>query len=126
MSAKLGTWAVAATVALLSGVVAFWLTRPPSPAVTTNSAFAGRDRPSTELPDPLSADEIGYRVPRDKIRAITSPTFVARDQAGFVPEGMPVLGVAAGHEAKAYPIPLLSRTEIVNDRIDGRAIAVTW
>ena len=120
------TWGVALSVALLAGLGALYATRPASPAGRTTSTFAGRNYPGTNAPDPLTADEIGYQVPRDRIKAIDSPTFVPSGQARFVPDQVRVIGIAAGGEAKAYPIPLLSRVEIVNDTIGGRAIAVTW
>lgn len=126
MHIDLKTWAIAVSVALLSALGAAFATRPASPSLTTGAQLAGRDHPSVNAPNPLTADEIGYRVPRERIRAIDAPIYMAAAQAGFVPDRLPVIGVAEGAEAKAYPIPLLSRVEIVNDQIGGRAIAVTW
>jgi Protein of unknown function (DUF3179) len=127
MRIDLRTWAIAASLAALLASGAFYVTRPASPAVITGASQpAGRDHPSVQATDPLTPDEIGYQVPRDRIKAIAAPSFIAAGMAGFVPDGMPVIGVAEGSEAKAYPIPLLSRVEIVNDEIGGRAIAVTW
>ena len=37
-----------------------------------------------------------------------------------------VMGIALGDEAKAYPVGLLSRREMVNDEIAGTPILVTW
>ncbi len=125
MQVSIRVAAVALGFATLSGVVALYATRP-SPPQVISSQFAGRNRPSLQPPDPLTSDEIGFRVPRDKIKAIDAPTFLSANQAGFVPDRMPVIGVTDGDEAKAYPIPFLSRVEIVNDQIGGRAIAVTW
>jgi len=127
MRINVRTWAVAGSVALLSAIGAFYVTRPASPLQTSSSAeLGGRDYAGVQAPDPLTAGEIGYQVPRDKIKAVDSPTFMAAAEAGFVPDRMPVIGVVGGGVAKAYPVPLLSRVEIVNDQIDGRAIAVTW
>ena len=120
------TWGVALTVALLAGLGALYATRQAPPAAKSTSTFAGRNYPATNAPDPLTADEIAYQVPRDRIKAIDSPTLVPAGQARFVPDQVPVIGVAAGGEAKAYPVPLMSRVEIVNDAIGGRPIAVTW
>lgn len=120
------TWGVALSVALLAGLGALYATRPASPAGRTTSSFAGRTYPGTNAPDPLTADEIGYQVPRDRIKALDHPSFVPASQAGFISGQVTVIGVAAGGEAKAYPVPLMSRVEIVNDAIGGRAIAVTW
>ena len=127
MRVKSRAWAIAVCGALLAAAVAFYMTRPASQYLTDSSAqFVGRDHPSGHAPDPLTSDEIGYQVPRDRIRAIDNPKFITADQAGFVPDQMPVIGVRDGGEAKAYPIPVLSRAEIVNDQVGGRAIAVTW
>jgi len=127
MRINLRTWAIAGSLALLSAVSALYLTRPASPSLITGSQqMAGRDYPSVQAPDPLTADEIGYRVPRDRIKAIDAPEFMAPSEAGWAPDRMPVIGVTRGRDLKAYPIPLLSRVEIVNDQIGGRAIAVTW
>jgi hypothetical protein len=127
MRINLRTWAIAGSLAVLSAVGAIYLTRPASPSLTTGSQqVAGRDYPGVQAPDPLSANEIGYRVPRDRIKAIDAPKFMAAGEAGWVPDLLPVIGVTQGRESKAYPVPLLSRVEIVNDQIGGRAIAVTW
>lgn len=127
MRINLKTWVIAGSLAVLSAVGALYLTRPASPSLMTGSQrMAGREYPSVQAPDPLTADEIGYQVPRDRIKAIDAPKFIAPSEAGWVPDGVPVIGVTQGRDLKAYPIPLLSRVEIVNDQIGGRAIAVTW
>lgn len=127
MRVSLRTWAVAVCVAMLSAFGPLYVTRPASTALTPGSAqFAGRDYPSVHQPDPLIPQEIGYRVPRDRIKAIDAPKFLAAGEARFVPDRMPVIGLTDGDQARAYPVPVLSRVEIVNDQIRGRAIAVTW
>ena len=40
--------------------------------------------------------------------------------------GEPVVGVALGGEARAYPLRWLDWHEVANDRLGGRAIAVAW
>jgi hypothetical protein len=123
----LRTWAIAASVGVLSAIGALYVTRPaPASHVTSSHQPVGRTFASVREPDPLTADEIGYQVPRDRIKAIDAPGFISPSAAGWVPDRLPVIGVSEGAEAKAYPIPLLSRVEIVNDQTDGRAIAVTW
>lgn len=37
-----------------------------------------------------------------------------------------VLGVTIGKESRAYPIAFVATHEVVNDRLDGVAIAITW
>lgn len=117
---------MAVAIAILFGMVALYVTRPAPPPATTGPGFVGQDHPSLQPPDPLTPDEIGYQVPRDRIKAIDAPSFVVAAAARFVPDRTPVIGVALGGESRAYPISVLSRVEIVNDQIRGRAIAVTW
>jgi hypothetical protein len=126
MRVKLRTWVAAACIAAVSGLAALYLTQPSAPPLSSSSPSIGRDHPSVNAPNPLTADEIGYRVPRDKIKAIDAPTFMAAGATGSVPDRLPVIGVTEGGQARAYPIPLLSRVEIVNDQVGGRTIAVTW
>ncbi len=121
------TWVVAFSAAALSALLALYVTRPvQAPGIGSLSGFAGRDHPSLQSPDPLTPDEAGYQVPRDRIKAIDAPAFIAAASATHVPDAMHVIGVAVNGESRAYPVAILSRAEIVNDQIRGRAIAVTW
>ncbi len=64
---------------------------------------------------------------RDGIPAILDPIFT--DRAGALSQMEPserVMGVSINGESRAYPLNLLSRHEIVNDTVGGKAIAVTW
>ena len=63
--------------------------------------------------------------PRDGIPAIDRPRFVPAAQSGLA-DGDRVLGLALGGVARAYPVRILNWHEIVNDRIDGRPVAVTY
>lgn len=62
----------------------------------------------------------------DCIPSIDSPSFVSVDETEWLQEDEKVIGVEEGGEAKAYPLRILSSHEIVNDRIDGEPIAVTY
>ncbi len=64
---------------------------------------------------------------RDGIPAILDPIYAGR-AAGFVQMDPleRVMGVSINGESRAYPLNLLSRHEIVNDTVGGKAIAVTW
>jgi hypothetical protein len=64
--------------------------------------------------------------PRDGIPSIDQPTFVAAPAADFLSNEDEVLGIEIGGEAKAYPISILNWHEIVNDRLAGERIAVTF
>lgn len=73
------------------------------------------------------ADEIVTVLPRDAIPSIDAPRFVsARDAMKFMAPDEMVIGLEMEGEARAYSVPLLSTHEIVNDRMRGRDVAVTW
>lgn len=63
---------------------------------------------------------------RDGIPAIDQPRFVAADAAAFLARNDEVLGLVYQGEARAYPIKIMDWHEIVNDRIDGEPIAITY
>lgn len=62
-------------------------------------------------------------LPRDAIPSIDAPTF-GNTYEGDADDDVIVVESDAG--SKAYPIRYLNYHEIVNDRVDGRPIAVTW
>ena len=64
--------------------------------------------------------------PRDGIPAIDKPRFIAAHRADFLTDDSRVIGVSIGDEARAYPIAILNWHEIVNDRLNGQAIVVTF
>lgn len=77
-------------------------------------------------------DEYGYQygIGKDTIPAIDEPQFVSADDprlAEFhVNETTPVIGYAHGTQAKAYPIAILDRHELVNDIVGGKPVTVGW
>ena len=65
--------------------------------------------------------------PRDGIPALVDPEFLAAEQGRHnLAGGDRVLGIFLGGEAKAYPIRILNWHELVNDKVGGRAMLVTW
>jgi hypothetical protein len=59
--------------------------------------------------------------------ATPAPTFVTQKEASaWLADNEPVLVVAFGSEAKAYPMQILTWHEIVNDTLAGVPIAVTF
>lgn len=64
-------------------------------------------------------------VPKDGIPAVDDPTFQSAETASL-DDGAPVLGVARGGEAKAYPQYILVFHEIVNDTVGSDPVAVTY
>lgn len=64
--------------------------------------------------------------PRDGIPAIDDPRFVPGARAGWLREDDRVLGLERGGEARAYPVAILNWHEIVNDRLGGEGVVVTF
>ncbi len=64
--------------------------------------------------------------PRDGIPAIDTPWFVRADDARFLADDDRVLGFARGNASKAYPIRILDRHEIVNDKNGDHGLLVTY
>ena len=66
-------------------------------------------------------------VPKDGIPALTDPPFADADAApAYLRDDDLVLGLAINGEAKAYPHNIGWRHEIVNDRVGGHPVAVTF
>ncbi len=68
-------------------------------------------------------------LPPDAIPALTRPVFLSRAEAeSLMHDDEPVLGLVdpVTGQARAYSLWHLERHEIVNDRLGGKPIAVTW
>ena len=75
----------------------------------------------------VPADEIHHGgPPKDGIPAIDRPRFVAASRADFLEPGDAVLGIMHRGDARAYPIRILNWHEVVNDRIGGQPVAITY
>lgn len=74
----------------------------------------------------LRPEEIVTVLPKDAIPAILSPAFEGASKASWLGGKHYVVGVEIAGDSRAYPVPTLSRHEIVNDRVGGLPIAVTW
>ncbi len=83
---------------------------------------------------PMQKEKIGDAemvtvLPPDAIPALTNPVFLSRVEAEpLMSDEEPVLGLVdpITGQAKAYSLWHLDRHEIVNDRLGGKPIAVTW
>lgn len=95
------------------------------PAPSSSSAL---DRPLTIPPAPtVNPQAIDTLLPRDSIRAIDHPRF--EPAAQVAPSMKPderLIGLVINGDARAYPIPILSAHEVVNDVVGGEPVAVTW
>ena len=63
---------------------------------------------------------------KDGIPSIDKPEFISIAEAKQLADTEPVIGFSMNGEAKAYPLGILMRHEIVNDRVGGVPVAVTY
>lgn len=63
---------------------------------------------------------------RDAIPRVDQPKFVSIQEARWVAADTPVIGIALAGEARAYPIHLLERHQVVNDHFGSTQIVVTY
>ncbi len=109
-------------------------------ACAAPAAVEGDGQGASGLPSPQAKDhkaegtaalggelEIITLLPKDAIPSIDAPDFYLARQADleYEPQEM-VLGVVFDGQARAYSVNMLSRHEIVNDKVAGRPIAITW
>ncbi len=88
-----------------------------------SSEYNGFDLSDTSLP----RDEIHQGgPPRDGIPAIDSPRFIAPREAVWLKPDDRVLGLVLDGVAHAYPVRILDYHEIVNDRIGGASLVVSY
>jgi hypothetical protein len=72
-------------------------------------------------------DIISGGVPPDAIPPIDNPVFDSLDAGDeWLADVQPVIALVVDGEARAYPLAILTRHEIVNDEIAGRPVAVTF
>lgn len=65
--------------------------------------------------------------PKDGIPSIDAPSFVSTEAArDWIEPQEPVIALELGGEARAYPLQILTFHEIVNDRVGGVPVAVTF
>jgi hypothetical protein len=67
-----------------------------------------------------------FCLPPDTIRSVDHPRFLDASRVRFLSPREPVVALAVNGVAKAYPVRILVWHEIVNDRIGGRPVAVTY
>ncbi|MCF6209825.1 MAG: DUF3179 domain-containing protein [Gammaproteobacteria bacterium] len=64
--------------------------------------------------------------PRDGIPSIDQPKFITAKKVDYLHDDDLVIGLVRGDVARAYPTRILVWHEIVNDVIDGDAVAITY
>ena len=63
---------------------------------------------------------------RDRIRSVDAPEFVPPQEATWSPPPVPVIGVAVQGVAHAHPVHLLEHHQVVNDKVSGVPVVVTY
>jgi len=91
------------------------------------SGQASAQRPEPEAFGLFEGDTMYTVLPPGAIPAILKPEFLIGEKAAAqMSPNEPVIGIVIDGGARAYSMWHLDVHEIVNDRISGRAIAVTW
>lgn len=90
---------------------------------------------------PIPPEELQFGIGKDRIPSIDDPLFVKPDDSRLLKYGksryrkedqaktndeINIIGYVQGGEARAYPIGLLDRHELVNDKIGGKPVVVGW
>ncbi len=75
----------------------------------------------------ISLNELEIVLPRDRITPIDEPTFASVSAApDYMEAREPVVAVIVDGDARAYPLAILMWHEIVNDKIGGVPVTVTF
>jgi hypothetical protein len=94
----------------------------------TRREGAGPAVTTAEEPEPLVY--LGQMVdvlPPDAITPIDDPRFVSQEQASAWLVGRePVVALEISGEARAYPVQILTKHEIVNDQVAGTPVTITY
>ena len=64
--------------------------------------------------------------PKDGIPSIDDPTFAPVSEPSELDDREPVIGLTIGEDARAYPLQILTWHEIVNDKVGGTPVIVTY
>jgi len=64
--------------------------------------------------------------PKDGIPALFDPQFIEAEEADYLKSSERILGVVINKEVKAYPIRILNWHEMVNDRVGGKDVLITY
>lgn len=107
------------------------------PAVETLPATREADPPPAGAEAEFSTDFSRHTVPyseilsggppKDGIPSIDAPVHISVEQAaGWLDPVEPVIRIEIGGEAHAYPLQIVTWHEIVNDRVGGVPVAVTF
>jgi len=101
------------------GAFALLLLAPPGAARELN----GFELSEASLPE---QEIIGGGPPRDGIKSVDKPSFVAAEAASWVKADTPVIGIEVAGEARAYPVHLLEYHQLVNDEVGSVPVLLSY
>jgi len=108
-------------ISILSTAALFiFLTIPVESEAQTKNGF---DLSNASIP---ASEVMQGGPPRDGIPSIDNPRFVQPNQAGWLSDDDRVMAIKHNGEAKAYPISILVFHEIVNDKVGGEPVVVSY
>ena len=103
--------------------------------VTVTTDLTGDNFESSGL-SMMETNGVKHNIPLDKIRSggppkdgipsIDNPVFAEISDSQFMSDSDTVIGLEINGEAKAYPIFILVWHEIINDRVGGTPVAITY
>ncbi len=91
-----------------------------------------RDDPDPEPDVPAVAEELHglprsrFLIEHDRFIAATDPRVVFAVEARWLHADSEVFGVVLDGKARAYPVPMIAYHHVVNDRLAGTPITVTY
>jgi len=95
-------------------------------SVVENGSDAGGEGNGNDSGWLIPSSQVYVGAGRDAIPSIDAPLFSTISEIDILNPGDLVIGVKIGDEIRAYPHKILDYHEIVNDRIDGIPVAVTF
>ncbi len=121
---------------LAVGIVGYFAFFPNSES-TSSSEFLSESIPApVSTLDVMITDGQKHIIPLDKIKgggppkdgipSIDNPKFATVENSQFVSDSDVVIGLKINDEARAYPLFILVWHEIVNDKVGGIPVAVTY
>lgn len=106
-----------------------------APQVVISNPSISIDEPSSQLVI-METDGVKHSIPLDKIKgggppkdgipSIDDPVFADVQGSHFMSDSDTVIGLEINGEAKAYPLFILVWHEIVNDKVGGTPVSVTY
>ena len=105
-------------------------------ALAMASAAVAAEDPAPEKPPMNGFDLRKHGVPlqdiraggpaRDQVEAIDEPKYASLEQARWVRDGTPVIGVSHGGASRALPVHLMEFHQVANDELGGVPVVISF